>query len=485
MTANAVPNFLTLLNAIGNVGNAAGIQGDGPGGLNALQRTNMSSDQSETYGIQSAISTLVQNPNFQQMQPADKMSALTKITGDPLTAQKALASLSAPSIDLSNPRQAIQTGVQTGNIPAQEGVQDLMNPIMGMGALAQLNQGGAGAAGGANGVQPAAGAPVAAAPATSGAPAPANAPAMPQATPNDGLPDDANRAMLAQAKQVNPIAASMAEEYLLGNRAPPSGKEAGDPQDVMAQSLAHQVSPSFNGQVARERNSMGTNIASGKIYDFSQAANKAPFHAARLIVAHNEQGNTDFPPVNALINQGDYAGGGNAMSNFDTAKTTFVPEMAKFTAGAGGSTESDRQELDKNFTPNMSDNQLLGATATKIGMGLDAVNQTEANASKIMGRKVSIMSPEARSVAQDVQSYALQVKAGLKNSPQALAILARLKASAGIADKLPPSGAPANASQGSSSSAAPQYPDGTVIRNKRTGQRFTIKNGQLVPLGAQ
>lgn len=482
---NVLSALQTLTGMVGSAGNAMGIQGDNPQGLNAAQRMALPADQQGQLQVQTALSQLAQNPDFQNMQPADQQAAILKVTGSPQVAEKVASLSQAAKLNTDNPREMIGQAIKTQQMTPTEGVTGLINPMLGFGNQISIS------------------------PATSASNNQSNAGVQPAQIPppNDGFPDGTNRALLEQYKQKNPIAGSIAEQYLNAARVPPQGKEAGDPQDIMGQQIAREVTGgNWNAQLARERNDMANNIASpsGKIYQFSQAANKAPFHAARLIVAHNEQGNSDFPIANAVGNAMDYAGGGAGMTDFNTAKTTFVPEMAKFTAGENGSTQGDREELDKNFTPNMSDKQLTGAASTKVGMGLDAVDQSENYASKIMGRKVQIMSPEARSVAKDIQTYNWFVGAGLKSSPQAQAVYSRIKKAADVSSSMPsgepvpPVASPAAAAPTSpvapvvasqpSPVAAPVQPpmkfeEGKQVRNKKTGQLGIVKNGKIVAVG--
>lgn len=383
-----------LLAAVGGIGNAAGVQGSGPGGLNALQRASLPSAQSEAYGIQSALSTLAQDPNFQQMQPADKMSALTHITGDPALAQKALASLSAPSIDLSNPRQAIQTGVQTGNIAPQEGVQDLMNPVMGMGALAQLNQGGA---------QPAApaGTPVAA----------ATPSATPQAAPPAKTGVDYN--YLNQAKQISPVAGLMAENMIAGVFNPESGKGENDPVYNMALQIARRADPTFNPQALIGRPQMVKNSTSGDMYKLETSLNTGMSHLydlhAMAPLTRNSPGSS--PLVNAVGRYENEALGGEPYadsSRYAATLNTAAPEIAKY-LGGGAATDTGTAEARGNFSENQPPD-VIQKNAADLGAKMMAKGgslQNEYNAAMGAAGTHKVVQPMTEALYADMQGKPL------------------------------------------------------------------------------
>jgi hypothetical protein len=416
--------FDNILGAIGGIGNAAGVQGSGPGGLNMLQRAALTPQQSATYTQQSALSQLATDPNFQGLAPADQQAQVLKITGDPAVAQKVSALSQLAKINMNNPRQAIQQGVQTGNLPVETGINTSMNPMMMMGQPSQPSIT-------ASNLPPI--------PGTSPqgqATSPSSPPNGTQPVSPDDKRDYKYLASLPPAMQglVKGISEGDEQALNLASRSPMA---------IPLMSAVTQFDPSYSATNFTARNDMAQSIGKGKIYDFNNAANKAVQHSAQLLVAHNEQGNTDYPAVNAVTNLVDRGGGGSGQTNFNSVKSTFVPEMAKFTSGVGGSSDADRKELNDNFTPNMSDQQLTGALAKKVGMGVDAVNSTEQNIRNVMGHTIPILTPENRSLAGDIQNYSSLVGSGKKESPEAQAVYSRIK---NAASTVPQAAAPSQPS---------------------------------------
>jgi hypothetical protein len=67
----------SLLSLLGNIGNAAGIQGDNPSGQNFLQRVEVNNPNVQA----NSLSALASNPNFQSADPATQQQIIAQATG--------------------------------------------------------------------------------------------------------------------------------------------------------------------------------------------------------------------------------------------------------------------------------------------------------------------------------------------------------------------------------------------------------------------
>ena len=64
--------FSNMMTGFGSLANSAGVTGDGPGGLNAMQRAGMTADQNIAYSMRTAMQQLAQSPEFMKATPAEQ-----------------------------------------------------------------------------------------------------------------------------------------------------------------------------------------------------------------------------------------------------------------------------------------------------------------------------------------------------------------------------------------------------------------------------
>lgn len=318
-----------LIGNIGGIGQAMGIQGDGPGNLNAMQRAGLSPQDSANYAKASALATLAQSPDFQQADPSTKMTALTKIIGDPVIAQKALATLSTPTMNTGNPQQFISQGVQTGNIAPADALTALANPNLQLGNLAQLNNS-----------------------------QPQSNQALPETASPPAQKTGINYDYLNKAKQISPAAGTMAENMISGVFNPESGKGENDPLYNAALTIARNVDPTFTPQSLIGRPQMVKNSTSGDMYKLETSLNTGMAHLYDLHemapLTMNEPGSS--PPINWIGKEENIALGGSPnknISRYSATLNTAAPEIAKY-LGGGGATDTGTAEAKSNFSENQA-----------------------------------------------------------------------------------------------------------------------------------
>lgn len=95
--------FTNMLAAIGGIGNAAGVQGDGPGGLNALQRAALSPEETDSYNQQSALAQLAKNQSYLNGTDADQAKMIAGVTGTLANTQNAGALAQINNTSLKDP----------------------------------------------------------------------------------------------------------------------------------------------------------------------------------------------------------------------------------------------------------------------------------------------------------------------------------------------------------------------------------------------
>lgn len=393
--------FDNFLAAVGGLGKAAGIEGDGPGGLNALQRASLDPDASAAYSKQSAISQLANDPSFQALPPAAQATAVAQITGDPAMLQHATALSQLSKIDMSNPRAAVQQGVQTGQIPLEAGITAMTSPNMGFSALSQLNN------------PPSATTPAPAAAIPSGSPPVAGTGASPAPAVTPAASDGIDRNYLNSAKTLFPAAGIMAENMINGVFTPETGKGENDPIYNAALQIAQRADPRFTPQSLIGRPAMVKNAASGDMYKLGTSLNTGMAHLYDLHELAPMTGNApnSSPALNWIGGkETDAFGlpGAQGRSRYSATLKTAAPEIAKY-LGGGAATDTGTEEAQSNFGESQPQDTIqqnardLGAKMMAKGGSL----QGEYDGTMGGAASVKVVQPMTQALYADMQGLPL------------------------------------------------------------------------------
>lgn len=453
-----------LLGIIGGAGNAAGVQGDGPGGLNAMQRMALPAQQQGAYGQQTALAQLAQDPNFQGMAPADQQAKLLQATGDPAVAQKVSALSQLAKMNTGNPQQFINQGVQNGNIEPKDALTALANPMLQTGSSGPAQ------------------------PNTPGAPtAPNGAGTAPQQSAVGGLnpegPDDQrNYAFLAT---VPPAFQGIIKGISEGDEH--AGAIArGNPNATYILNAAYKFDPTLTQPGAGPDSRIKTNVAfgAGGQQGLTRAAiNTAIQHTAQLAAATYDLHNNQGPIGNKIGNLWNQeVKGQDAGSNFDSVADRLAPELAKVSAGNGVAADNEIKRQRDGLQKNGSPQQQYGALSNIMELVANKSKELGNTYQSTMGRPIKMITPENQQHLNDIQRLADLGKQGKQRGLEAQQIVQRLH---NVETPAPTPNLPDAPSAAQQNQQTPKFTEGQLVTNNRTGQKAVIKNGIPVPIGGQ
>lgn len=412
-----------LLGIIGSIGNSAGIKGDGPTGLNAIQRASLPTEQ-----------------------------------------QSALAQLNARgNTDFSNPQQAIQQMYKSGNVTGQDALTALANPMLQV-----------------NGTQP----PVSPSGNINIAPPQPNAalqsPSYPGGLGSEGPDDKRNYQFLAT---MPPIYRGLIKGISEGDEHAGMMARA-NPNAAFIMNAAYQFDPTLTQPGAGPDSRVKTNVAfgAGGPQGLTRSAiNTTIQHTAQLAAATNDMNNNQNPIGNTIGNwwNQEYKGK-DAGSNFDSIADRLAPELAKVSSGTGAASEGETNKQRSGLQKNGSPEQQYGALSNIMELVANKSKELGNTYKSTMGRDIPMITPENQQHLADIQRLAELGKVGKSKGLEAQQIVQRLRAV-----ETPQATPDASGGNAPTSPQQSQFKEGQSLKDPKTGQRYIVKNGVPVPREGQ
>lgn len=392
--------FSNMMTGFGSLANSAGVTGDGPGGLNAMQRAGMTADQNIAYSMRTAMQQLAQSPEFMKATPAEQSRMVASVTGSQDALQQAAQQAQVQGIDLSNPGGALKK-LQAYMSPDQlKGI--LTDPM----ALSMLNMGGIGG-GGASG-----------APGASASPGAVSAPAA--SAPEGSSTPNANKTQTPEQyvkTHVPPFYQNQVMDILQGGELP---KDIAPKDRNILMNWAHNADPEFSEISAQQRATMVKNATSGDMYKLAASINTAMGHLYDLhqLAPGLKQGKNSLPALNWAENHliDLQPGGSPETSRYESSLTTAAPEIAKY-LGGGAATDTGTEEAQSSYSAKLpaatiQQNALdLGAKMMTKGGSLQHEYNTALGpmAGTLAGKK-DIVSPMSEALYADMQGQPLTLQ---------------------------------------------------------------------------
>jgi hypothetical protein len=481
---NAIADLSALGGLAGSAANALGFQGSGPGNLNALQRMAMSPEQQTAYAKASALADASQDPNVQQMQPADQMDHAIKLTGDPTMAGNFVAAMNRGKLQPGN--NFLTQGVQSGNIEPKDALTYLANPNVNTQAgFALLNNGQA------NKQTPSS-------QSENQSPSSQNGPPQSALASSQSSPSGINWNIIKNLKVTDPIAGSIAESMVLGTENPETGRGENDPKYVLGLQAANQADPSLKGNFLN-RAAMRKNITSGPLYQTAVNLNTVGGHlydlndAADRLPATNTGGtftNGVKNDLNTWFSSGPAAQG---IANYNQIAGRSSEEIAKL-YGGGTSTDTSRASAADAFSANKAPKIIKSNAQDAVGMAMSKADATQHEYDQGMGNAATakILSPQTEALFKDIQGKPLtlteQQWVNQHRAESKLPLKSWGKAQTAN-QPVPLNASPqqTKAATQPSSASTSKYQEGQIVRSKSDPTKFAkIVNGIPTPLtGAQ
>lgn len=325
-----------------------------------------------------------------QLDQAGALMKYAQATGDPDALKQAGALKALQGIDLGNPNAAVPQLVKAGLLSADQGLTFSTNPNMGLRGLMALNQ--------PDAQNPA---PAAPAPAATGQPA----------TAQPSAPKGIDLDYLNRAKQISPLAGTMAENMIAGTFEPESGKGQNDPIYVAAMQIARRVDPSFNPQSLMGRPAMVKNATSGKMYSDSVNMNSVAGHLYDLHAAAPGLQNGNIPMVNSFRNtmtEATGSGGFQPISQYEAILQRAAPELNKFYVGGEGDA-AGREHAGDPFHSNLPLPVINNNIQTQLGLLKSKAGALQHEYDTTMGTAGNrqMLSPTARALMDDIDGKPL------------------------------------------------------------------------------
>lgn len=211
------------------------------------------------------------------------------------------------------------------------------------------------------------------------------------------------------------------------------------PMALYLQSMAKSFDPSFSQTAFTARNKTAADFASsGKSGQAITSINTGTHHLAQVALAGLDMSTHPTMFGNFIANNLSRWGGNDPVTNAESTVNTVAPELAKAAASGGDVGEKDREAQKADFNTNYSPEQWLGAAANKVQLLQGKAEELGNTYSKDMGHGKEIISPENLQTQKDIVALHGLAKTGKLETPEAQAIIARLRVAASDSSGAPP-----------------------------------------------
>lgn len=197
--------------------------------------------------------------------------------------------------------------------------------------------------------------------------------------------------------------------------------------------LAAQFDPSLNKTDFNTRQATAKDIAGGgKSGQALTAGNTAVKHLAQVALAGLDLHNSNNIASNWLGNMYGKATGQEPLTNYDSTVQTVAPELAKAAASGGDTTDADRNAQRDAFGGSMSPTQLLGSVANKADLIQSKAEEIGNTYEKNMGGRITqTITPDNQKILLDLRNLHELAKQDKLDTPDAKAIVKRLRGAVG------------------------------------------------------
>lgn len=220
------------------------------------------------------------------------------------------------------------------------------------------------------------------------------------------LPGDTPEERIANLQKTNPAIGATVKSMVEGRMAPPSSFALKTPYWQQAMQIANQVDPNFDQTLWQQRSKTVQDVISpsGKSRQNINSIETAINHLSQLQDANKELGG--WGALNQFVrNPIMSATNDPRLGQYTTIAKTSADEVAKATAGPGGSTVGDRDERFKQFSADQSPEVRQKNIETAVHLLLGRLEPVASSYNAAMGKAidpVELLSPTTQTAYKKI-----------------------------------------------------------------------------------